>query len=204
MEIYRPPPGPGTIAPMTIITGAPPTHTTPAALARGFLMGGVIGSSLAALVVGGIIESAPLFVTGFGLPAVYGLILYLADRPQRAREAAGAPRTALAMIESLHAVGGETSDVPVRFDLTVAPDDGAAYRVEITQHINLVDLPDYRPRGIVVVQYPPDRPCRARPPRVVRSGSSGSSACCSPRPAWSSSSARTSSLRAGVHRDQRR
>ncbi|CAM5497685.1 hypothetical protein SBADM41S_01410 [Streptomyces badius] len=31
-------------------------------------------------------------------------------------------RTTLAKIESLRATGGETSDVPVRFDLTVAPD----------------------------------------------------------------------------------
>jgi hypothetical protein len=31
--------------------------------------------------------------------------------------------------------------------------DGPAYRAEVTQDINLVDLPDYRPRGILVVQY---------------------------------------------------
>ncbi|MFD9319457.1 hypothetical protein ACFWDQ_17520 [Streptomyces sp. NPDC060053] len=37
---------------MTITTGAPPTHHTPVALARGFLTGGVIGTFLAALVVG--------------------------------------------------------------------------------------------------------------------------------------------------------
>ncbi|WP_406005021.1 hypothetical protein OG440_01705 [Streptomyces sp. NBC_00637] len=147
---------------MTITTGAPPTQHTPAALARGFLTGGVVGASLAALVVGGIIESVPLFVTGLGLPAVYGLLLFLAGRPRRLREAAVVPRTALAKIESLRAVGGESSDVPVRFDLTVAPDEAPAYRVEIRQEINLVDLPDYRPHGVVVVQYPPDRPGRAR------------------------------------------
>ncbi|MGW4200154.1 hypothetical protein [Streptomyces sp. NPDC004726] len=147
---------------MTITTGVPPTRSTPVALARGFLTGGVIGTSLAALIVGGVVESVPLFVTGLGLPAVYGLLLFLAGAPRRAREAAVVPRTALAMIESLHAIGGESSDVPVRFDLTVAPDGGTAYRVEITQDINLVDLPDYRPRGIVVVQYPPDRPWRVR------------------------------------------
>ncbi|WP_405968492.1 hypothetical protein OG613_41105 [Streptomyces sp. NBC_00015] len=145
---------------MTITTGAPPARRTPVALARGFLTGGVIGSSLAALVVGGIVESVPLFVTGPGIPAAYALLLFLAGRPRRLREAAVVPRTALAMIESLHAVGGESSDVPVRFDLTVAPDDAPAYRVEITQHINLVELPDYRPHGILVVQYPPDRPWR--------------------------------------------
>ncbi|MFE2932002.1 hypothetical protein [Streptomyces sp. NPDC059278] len=146
---------------MTIDSGAtPPTHNTPVALARGFLTGGVVGTSLAALVVGGIVENAPLFATGLVLPAVYGLLFFLAGMPRRAREAAVVPSTALAMIERLEAVGGETSDIPVRFELTVAPDDGPAYRVEITQDINLVDLPDYRPRGVVVVRYPPDRPWR--------------------------------------------
>ncbi|MFG2563420.1 hypothetical protein [Streptomyces sp. NPDC048496] len=147
---------------MTITAGAPPTHTTPVALARVFLTGGVIGASLAALVVGGNAESVPLIVTGLGAPAVYGLLLFLAGVPRRAREAAVAPRTALAMIESLQAVGGESGDVPVRFDLTVAPDDAPVYRVEVRQEINLVDLPDYRPGGVLVVQYPPHQPWRVR------------------------------------------
>ncbi|MEU2674746.1 hypothetical protein ABZ622_39135 [Streptomyces sp. NPDC007164] len=149
---------------MTISTvAAPPMHNTPVALAQGFLTGGVIGASLAALVVGGIIESVPLFVTGLGLPAVYGLLFFLAGVPRRAREAAVVPRTALAAVESLEAVEGEpTSDVAVRFDLTVAPDDATAYRVAFTQDINLADLPDYRPGGVVVVQYPPDCPWRVR------------------------------------------
>lgn len=145
---------------MTIATA--PTPNTPVILARGFLTGGVIGTSLVAFVVGCVIESWPLCVTALGLPAVYGLLLFLASAPRRAREAAVPPLTALAMIESLEAVGGESSDVPVRFDLTVAPDDASAYRVEIKQDINLADLPDYRPRGILVVQYPPDRPWRVR------------------------------------------
>ncbi|MFJ2900630.1 hypothetical protein ACIO87_37955 [Streptomyces sp. NPDC087218] len=153
---------------MTIPTGtpptsAPPTGTTPGTVLLGFLTGGVIGTSLAAFVVGCVLENVPLCVTGVGLPAAYGLLFFLAGVPRRAREAAVAPRTALAMIESLNAVGGEaTSDVAVRFDLTVAPADAPAHRIEITQDINLADLPDYRPRGIVVVQYPPDRPWRVR------------------------------------------
>ncbi|MGW2183346.1 hypothetical protein ACWCXX_35950 [Streptomyces sp. NPDC001732] len=153
---------------MTITTGtpptsAPPTGTTRGAVVLGFLTGGVIGTSLAAFVVGCVLENVPLCVTGVGLPAAYGLLFFLAGVPRRAREAAVAPRTALAMIESLNAVGGEpTSDVAVRFDLTVAPADAPAHRIEITQDINLADLPDYRPRGIVVVQYPPDRPWRVR------------------------------------------
>ncbi|WP_262058692.1 hypothetical protein [Streptomyces sp. STR69] len=147
---------------MTITTGPPPTVNTPVAVARGFLTGVVIGASLTAFVAGCVVESVPLCVTGVGLPAAYGLLLLLAGSPRRAREAAVPPCTALAMIESLRAIGGESSDVPVRFDLTVAPDDAPAFRVGLTQDINLVDLPEYRPRGIVVVQYPPDRPWRAK------------------------------------------
>ncbi|MGW3425128.1 hypothetical protein [Streptomyces phaeochromogenes] len=98
-----------------------------------------------------------------GLPVIYGLLYFLAGAPRRAREAAVVPRTALAVVESLEAVAGEaTSDVAVRFDLTVAPDDVPAYRVAFTQNINLADLPDYRQGVVVVVQYPPDRPWRVR------------------------------------------
>ncbi|MEU2559755.1 hypothetical protein ABZ626_10545 [Streptomyces longispororuber] len=147
---------------MTITAGAPPTHHTPAGLALGFLTGGVIGASLTAFISGCVVEKVPLVVTGLALPAVYGLGFFLLTLPRRAREAAVAPRTALAMIESLEATGGEASDVPVRFDLTVAPDDAPAYRVEIRQDVNVVELSDYRPRGVVVVTYPPDRPWKAR------------------------------------------
>ncbi|MFC8981160.1 hypothetical protein ACFU3J_15505 [Streptomyces sp. NPDC057411] len=148
---------------MTITTGPPPpTRGTPVTLALRFLTGGVTGAALAALVVGVVIESVPLFVGGLALPAVHGLLVFLLGMPGRARQVVVAPRTALARIESLQAIGSESSDVPVRFDLTVAPDEGPAYRVEVTQDINLVDLSDYRPRGVVVVQYPPDRPWRAR------------------------------------------
>ncbi|EGX57279.1 hypothetical protein SZN_23586 [Streptomyces zinciresistens K42] len=148
---------------MPIIAGAsPPGHDSPAALARGFLTGGVVGASPAALVVGAVTGKPPLFVAGLVLPALCGLLFFLAGRPRRIREAAAVPRTALAVVESLQAVRGEASDIPVRFELSVAPDDGPSYRVEITQDFNLVDLPDYRPRGVVVVQYPPDRPWRVR------------------------------------------
>ncbi|MGI5200646.1 hypothetical protein ACQEU6_03455 [Spirillospora sp. CA-108201] len=147
---------------MTIATGPPPTHRAPVALARAFLTGGMAGTSLAALVVGVVVEKVPLFVTGLALPAAYGLLLFLAGAPRRAREAAAAPRTALAAIESVKVHEGKDSDVPVRFDLTVAPDDAPAYRVEFTQYVNVVELDDYGPRGVVVVQFPPDRPWKAR------------------------------------------
>ncbi|MFE5852322.1 hypothetical protein ACFQ61_03720 [Streptomyces sp. NPDC056500] len=148
---------------MTSTAVAPPTHSTPADLALGFLTGGVIGASLTAFIGGCVVGRVPLILTGLVLPAVYGLLLFLVTLPRRAREAAVAPRTALAVIESLEAVRDETSDVPVRFDLSVAPDDAPAFRVEIRQDVNLVELADYRPRGVVVVvEYPPDRPWKTR------------------------------------------
>lgn len=149
---------------MTISTGAssPPTQNVPLALLRFFLIGGAIGGSIAALVVGWVIGNARLFAAGSALPVVGGLLL-LAFRVRRARkEEAVGPRTALAMIESLQAVKDETSEASVRFDLSVVPDGEPGHRVAIQQNVNLVDLPDYRPRGVVVVQYPPDRPWRVR------------------------------------------
>ncbi|MFB7476539.1 hypothetical protein [Kitasatospora sp. NPDC056184] len=162
---------------MTITPGAPPTRTTPGRLALGLLTGGVIGASLTAFIGGCATAKAPLIVLGLLLPTVFGLLRYLGTRPRRARERAVAPRTALAMIENLQALGGEDSDVPVRFELTVAPDGAPAYRVEFRQAVNLVELPDYRPRGIVVVEYPPDRPWKVR---IVKR----------PTPAWEERAAR--------------
>ncbi|MFD4657727.1 hypothetical protein ACFWP2_19095 [Kitasatospora sp. NPDC058444] len=149
---------------MTTTTGPPPARSTPVALAlgRGLLTGGVAGGSLAALVVGVVVEEVPLFVTGLVLPFAYGLLLFLAGKPRQTREAAVVPRTALAVVESLHAAESAMSDRPVRFDLTVAPDEGPAFRVGFTQDINVVDLPDYRPGGVLVVRYPPDRPWLVR------------------------------------------
>jgi hypothetical protein len=148
---------------MAITTVVPPARNTLFTLVRGAMTGGVIGTSLTALVVGGVIRSVPLFVTGLGVPAVYALLVFLAGVPRRAREAAIAPRTALAMTEGVEAVKGEaTSDVAVRFVATVAPDEAPAYRVAFTQHVHLADLPDYRVGGVVVVQYPPSSPWRVR------------------------------------------
>ncbi|WP_416972997.1 hypothetical protein [Streptomyces sp. 4F14] len=148
---------------MTITGGAaPPQHDSPLDLVRGVLTGGVIGVSLAAFVVGCILERAPLIVGSLVLPALYGLLVLLAGAPGRARDAAVVPRTALAVIESREAVGGETSDVPVKFEVSVVPDDAPAWRVRFRQDVNLAELPDYRPGGVVVVSYPPDRPWKVR------------------------------------------
>ncbi|EME63548.1 hypothetical protein [Amycolatopsis decaplanina] len=134
----------------------------PLALVRGFLTGIVTGTTLCAFVVGIIIEYVPLIITGLGLPIAYGILLYLAGAPRRAREAKLAPVIALAKIESLRAGGTETGDIPVDLVLTVVPDGMASHRVRITHGINLVDIPNYRPGDVLVVRYPPDRPWKAR------------------------------------------
>lgn len=147
---------------MTTATGKPPTRSTAADNARVFLTACIVGVALTAFISGCAAQSVLLVVIGIVLLPAYGLIFFLFTIPGRMREAAVVPQTALAMIESLEAVGGEGSEVPVRFDLTVAPDGARAFRVEILQGINLVALPDYRPRGIVVVEYPPDRPWKGK------------------------------------------
>lgn len=149
-----------TITPVT--PKAPPTKRGPVDFARGFLTGAVIGGSLAALVVAAVIEHVPLFVAGLTLPLGYGLLVLAAGAPRRAREASIVPRQAVAVIESRRATGGEASDVLVHFDVTVAPDDTPPYRVEFVDHVNLVDLPAYRPQRTIVVRYPPDQPWRVK------------------------------------------
>lgn len=126
---------------------------------------GVTGAALAAVAVGVILEDVPVFAAGGG---VLALLILFAVLGGKRRPAGGEPpvgRLALARIEDLRATGGESADVPVKFRLTVAPDPEdarPAYRVKITRHINLVDLPAYRPRGIAVVEYRPDKPWAVR------------------------------------------
>ncbi|MFF6907670.1 hypothetical protein ACFY9Q_17190 [Streptomyces sp. NPDC012389] len=136
----------------------------PAAL-RLTVVPGVTGAALAALVVGVILERVPVFVTGGGVLVLLILLAALGGRRRSAREEPPAGRIALARIEDLRATGGETADVPVKFRLTVAPEpeDGRpAYRVKISQYINLVDIPAYRPGGTAVVEYRPDKPWDVR------------------------------------------
>ncbi|MFB9924323.1 hypothetical protein ACFORO_10935 [Amycolatopsis halotolerans] len=131
-------------------------------IAFGFLTGLVIGATLCSLVVGVILESVPLFVAGLGIPAGYGILVYLGGMPRRAREAAVPPVVALARIESLRAGGTETGDLPVEFILTVAPDGAPSHRAAMTHTVNLVDLPQYRTGDVLVVVYPPERPWKVR------------------------------------------
>lgn len=126
---------------------------------------GVTGAALAALVVGVILKDLPVLATGGGVLALLILLAFLGGRRGAGRDEPPALRTALARIEDLRATGGETADVPVTFRLTVAPEpaDGRpAYRVKISQSINLVDIPAYRPRGIAVVEYHPEKPWDVR------------------------------------------
>ncbi|WP_326704624.1 hypothetical protein [Streptomyces cyaneofuscatus] len=135
----------------------------PAAL-RLTVLCGVTGAALAALVVGVILERVPVLVTGGGVLVLLVLLAALGGR-RSGREEPPAARIALARIEDLRATGGETADVPVTFRLTVAPepaDERPAYRVKISQSVNLVDIPAYRPGGIAVVEYRPDKPWDVR------------------------------------------
>jgi hypothetical protein len=141
---------------------AAPVRRRPVALARGFLTGGVIGATLSAFVVGIILERVPLILAALGLPLAYGVLVFVAGMPRRAREAAVVPRVALAKVESTRAGGTETGDVPVDLVLTIAPDDAPSYRAEVTHQVNLVDLPGFRRGDVVVVEYPPERPWQVR------------------------------------------
>ncbi|MEU3463808.1 hypothetical protein ABZ721_28140 [Streptomyces sp. NPDC006733] len=147
---------------MTITETPGPRRAGPAALARGFLTAVVVGASLAAVAVGIVVRDAALWCAGGGLFALTVAAMTVVARRKRARTPPPEKQRALAMIESRRATSAEGADVPIAFVLTVAPDGGAAYRVRFTQRINLVDVPDYRPRGIVVVEYPADRPWAAR------------------------------------------
>ncbi|NEA08204.1 hypothetical protein G3I63_33250 [Streptomyces sp. SID8016] len=126
---------------------------------------GVTGAAASAVVVGVILGRAPVFLTGGGVLLLLVLIGFVAGRRSPGPDAPPVTRTALARIEDLRATNGESADVPVEFRLTVAPEpaDGRpAYRVVIDQHINLVDIPAYRPGGTAVVEYRPDEPWEVR------------------------------------------
>ncbi|MEV5259237.1 hypothetical protein AB0L02_14435 [Streptomyces anulatus] len=126
---------------------------------------GVTGAAVAALVVGVILERVPVFLSGGGVLILLILAGFVSGRRPSGPVAPPVTRTALARIEDLQATSGESADVPVDFRLTVAPvpeDDRPAYRVNINEHINLVDIPAYRPRSIAVVEYRPDEPWEVR------------------------------------------
>ncbi|MFB8219976.1 hypothetical protein [Streptomyces anulatus] len=126
------------------------------------VVSGVTGAAVAAVVVGVIVERVPVFLSGGGVLLLLVLVGFVAGRRSPGPGDPPVTRTALARIEDLRATSGESADVPVDFRLTVAPDDRPAYRVNINEHINLVDIPVYRPRSTAVVEYRPDEPWEVR------------------------------------------
>ncbi|MER7761839.1 hypothetical protein [Streptomyces sp. NPDC097619] len=147
---------------MNATAGVPPRHSRSVGFARVFLTGGVLGAAPTALIGGCVVGEPALIVAGVGLPVFYGLLLLFVSLPRRRREADTAPLTALAVVESREPAKAETTEVPVRFELSVVPEDAAAFRVVVRQDVHVSELSDYRPRGVVVVAFPPDRPWKAR------------------------------------------
>ncbi|GAA1217488.1 hypothetical protein GCM10009665_04180 [Kitasatospora nipponensis] len=128
--------------------------------------------------IGGVVAGIPglgsgdvaLFVIGVNLvpwTAIAGLgLLYGGLRRRRGLDRPGPTRAAPAKVESSRAVS-EGPDPRLLLDLTVAPADRPAYRVEVRVTVNIMDLDDFRAGRIVLVDYEPDRPWRvtARPRR---------------------------------------
>jgi hypothetical protein len=141
-------------------TREPGTTSRVADLVKGFLGSAMFGAAMAAIVVGPVVGRMNVLWAGLSL-LLFAIVVVSIGSPRRKREQRAADASAcraLALIESRRATGGETADVPVDFVLTVAPDDMPAYRVKINHSVNLVDLPDYKPRGVLVVEYQPERP----------------------------------------------
>ncbi|WP_052434536.1 hypothetical protein [Streptacidiphilus melanogenes] len=69
--------------------------------------------------------------------------------------------TVMARIESVRAVG-DGPDVPLRLDLTVAPEGRSGCRVETTAVVNLMDLDDFRVGRTIVVDHDGAHPWEVR------------------------------------------
>ncbi|WP_327176706.1 hypothetical protein OG599_16340 [Streptomyces sp. NBC_01335] len=122
------------------------------------VLGALVGGALTGLTVGVVLKDVALFCLGLGGLVAAALLVVVPARLRRRRQAVPVPRVALARIEYRRATHGEFADVPVRFDLTVAPDDAPAYRVYVHEQVNLVDLADYPEGRIVVVTYAESQP----------------------------------------------
>lgn len=127
----------------------------------GTVVGAWLGAGVTCCVAALVLQDWLLLGVGAGLFAaniVFVVVSTLISSRGQEKPVPPEPVLALARIESRRAVSSEMADIPVEFVLTVAPDDDRAYRVKIRQDINLVDIPDYKPRGTIVVRYRPDRP----------------------------------------------
>ncbi|MEV7087833.1 hypothetical protein AB0O07_18380 [Streptomyces sp. NPDC093085] len=155
-------PGPGDAAPGSApgaASGGDPGAAPAPTLLSNLVTGTLLGAALAALVVGVIIGENGLWGSGAGFFLLITVVGVVSGRRERARRPEKpAKRMALAMIESRRATSGEMADIPVEFDVTVAPDDRPAYRVTFHQSVNLVDVADFPPRRVVVVEYPAHEP----------------------------------------------
>ncbi|MCF2526553.1 hypothetical protein [Yinghuangia soli] len=135
----------------------PAAFKGPGAMARGLATGITLGGGITCLIMAGVGSGGgTAAATGAALLAV-NLVWFMVGTKRRRRIQGPRPEPvlALARIESRKALSSETGDIPVEFDLTVAPDEGPAFRVSLTQPINLVDIPDYRVGGIIVVRFRP-------------------------------------------------
>jgi len=143
---------------MAIIDEAKPARGAWWAAARGLATGGMLGAGGAFLLVGAVAGRADLLEVGarvVGFLVCSALVLHAA---RGMRKPVPEVDIALASIVSRRAIGGESGDVPVEFVLSVAPDEGSAYRARATQVVNLVDLGEYGPGRVVVVEYRPAQP----------------------------------------------
>ncbi|MFE9851097.1 hypothetical protein ACFYPN_20150 [Streptomyces sp. NPDC005576] len=146
-------------------TSARPTRSAARevlSLLAGFAVSALFGGTLTALVVGVMVKSVAVFGCGLGGLVVAVLLVAVPARVREARRSVPVLRVALARIENRRATNGELADVPVRFDLTVAPDDAPAYRVTVDESVNLVDLADYPEGRTVVVTYPEAEPWKVK------------------------------------------
>jgi len=128
------------------------------AAARGLATGGMLGTGGAFLLVGAVAGRADLLEVGarvVGFLACSALVLY---GVRGMRKPVPEVEIALASIVSRRAIGGESADVPVEFVLSVAPDEGSAFRARTTRSVNLVDVGEYGPGRVVVVEYRPAQP----------------------------------------------
>ncbi|WP_052441067.1 hypothetical protein [Streptacidiphilus anmyonensis] len=112
--------------------------------------------------------SVTLIVVGANLApwtgiAAFGLLLAGRRRRHTSTAAVEPPRweTVMARIESVRAVG-DGPDVPLRLDLTVAPDGRPGCRVDASAVVNLMDLDDFRVGRTVVVDQDAAHPWEVR------------------------------------------
>jgi hypothetical protein len=124
------------------------------------LMGAGLGAVLTGAMQLGSGHGVALFVIGVNAVPWVGIVAFAllaaAERRRVAGKGSGRTERAPARIESSAAVG-EGPNLPLRLDLTVAPETGPAFRVEAHAAVNIMDLDRFRAGGTVLVEYDPER-----------------------------------------------